>query len=206
LLLALTLSASIRRHDRRAGIWLALVAALKPTTLSFVLWFLWKRSFSAAATFAALSAALICASVAVLGVGTAGDFVLVAQYFSGPTFSVTPINQSPYGLLLRLFTTNPFTQPLVVAIAVDVGRFLLASLMVLTLAMAIWRRRNLPARQSVLEYGLLTVGMLVVAPLAEDIHNVYLLIPFAAVGAALPSTWQLKPVAVALTAVLVADY
>jgi alpha-1,2-mannosyltransferase len=207
LLMTLMLAASARGHDTRAGIWLALAAALKPTTAFLVLWFLWKRSYRAAAVFCGLSAALLLLPLAVFGPGTISDFIAVAQYFSGPTFAVTPINQSPYGLLLRLFTVNPFTVPIANAPAlVDLGRYSLMVISLVLLARTVSRSRNLPATQLALEYGLLTESMLIVGPLSEDIHYVYLLVPFGAVAAALLSKWEWSRAHLARAAILLASY
>ena len=49
LLMTFTLGAFVRGHDTRAGLWLALATAFKPTVGFLVLWFLWKRSYRAAA-------------------------------------------------------------------------------------------------------------------------------------------------------------
>jgi hypothetical protein len=207
LLMTLMLAASIRGNEVRAGLWLSLMAALKPTTAFFILWFLWKRAYRAAAVSAILSAVLFGASLAIFGSATMADYLAVAQYFSGPVFSVTPINQSPYGLLLRLLTANPFTIPILVApTLVEIFRFTLAILTLLILTKMISRSRTVPATQLALEFGLAAAGMLLIGPLSEDIHYVYLLISFVAVGTALMSTWRLSVATVALATVLVATY
>jgi hypothetical protein len=207
LLMALTLAASARGQDGRAGVWLALATALKPTVGFLVLWFLWKRAYRAAAAFGALSAVLFVVPLAVFGPGLLVDFIGAAQYFSGPVFAVTPINQSPYGLLLRMFTVNPFTVPIVDApLLADIVRYTIAAAMLFTLTRTVSRSRSVSVTQLALEYGLFTTAMLVVGPLSEDIHYVYLLIPIAATAAALVAKFKLSRMPIALGAGLIATY
>lgn len=207
LLMVLTLVMFVRGHERRAGLLLALAVALKPTIGFLLLWFIWKRAYRGAVTFCITSAIVVGLSGAVFGLPVLLDFVAVAQYWSGPIFGVTPINQSPYGLLLRLFTRNPFTVPLVDApIVVDIVRWVLIGLSLFMLARVVSRSRAISATQLALEYGLLTTTMLIAGPLSEDIHYVYLIIGFAAVTAALARRWERRAPALCLAVMLLATY
>jgi hypothetical protein len=108
----------------------------------------------------------------------------VGQYFGLGPFAVTPNNQSPFGLALRLFTINPYTVPIAeLPQLVPAIRWAVAGLALLLLARTISRSRGVKLHRLALEYGLAIVGMLFVSPLSEDIHYVYLLIPMAAIAA-----------------------
>jgi hypothetical protein len=110
------------------------------------------------------------------------DLLAVSTYWSGPAFGVNPSNQSVYGLLLRLFSVNPFTVPLLAAPAlVVVGRVAVTAAVLLVLGAGLTRSRDHPARTLALEFGLCVVGMLLVSPLSEDLHYTYLVLPLTAV-------------------------
>src|SRR5439155_23959005 len=96
-----------------AALWLALAIAIKPAAGFLILFFFWKRAYRAGMLAGALAAALIAAPFVLLGARAAADGIAVATYWSSPTFAVSPIHQAPYGLLLRLFTPNVFTVPVV---------------------------------------------------------------------------------------------
>jgi hypothetical protein len=189
LLLALAMSAFVGRHDRRAGLWLGLAAAIKPTVGFIVLFYVWKGAYRAALTASILPITLLILPTALLGPGVLVDFIAVARYWSSPTYGVSPVNQSPYSLLLRLFTPNPFTAPVADLPALP-GILHIAVVLATLVALAalVARSRASSIHQSSLEYGFVCVATLLVSPLSEDHHYSILVLPFAAMAAIAVST------------------
>jgi hypothetical protein len=186
--LSLSLAAYLSRRDSAAGLWLGLAVAVKPILGFLIIFFLWKRAHRAVGIGCAVVAATWLLSLPFRGINGIWDWVAVASYWSSPTFGVTPGNQSLYGFLLRLFTTNPFTVPLVDAPGLPRLVHAIAVLAILvTLAVTIRRSRALSSRRQALEYGLMCVAMLIVSPLSEHIHYGTLAIPFLAITAAVTS-------------------
>src|SRR5262249_13232517 len=74
------------------------------------------------------------------------------------------------------------------------------------LALSIGRSRAVSTIQLALEFGLAIAGMMLIAPLTEDIHYVYLVIPLAAVATALVAKWRPGPVTFAFAGMLVPGY
>lgn len=205
--LALSFSAFVRGRDYRAGWWLALAMIVKPFLGFLVLFFLWKRSYRAAISACVCGAILFLGPALILGPGVLFDFLAVAAYWSTPEFLASPFNQSVYGLLLRLLTPNAFTVPMVDAqFLVEVSRWTLTGISLLILAVSVSRSRAVTVSQLGLEFGLTIVIMLLVAPLAEDIHYTHLLIPLVAFVAALKHSWSLAPMTVAIAAMTAAVY
>jgi hypothetical protein len=190
LMLTLSLLAFVRHQDRRAGLWLALAASVKPFLGFLILFFLWKRAYRTAAITVALAGALFFLPTLHFGPGVLADFVSVAAYWSSPSFAVSPFNQSVYGLALRLFTVNAYTVPIVDAPALPlVIRGIVTVGTLCLLARLISRSRRRPGLEIGLEYGLAIVGMLLVAPLAQDIYYIHLIVPLVAMLAVLKTSW-----------------
>jgi hypothetical protein len=180
---------------------------VKPFLGFLVLFFLWKRSYRAAFWAGALAAVLFFSPALILGPSVLFDFLEVAAYWSTADFLTSPFNQSVYGFLLRLFTPNPFTAPLVTApILVDAIRWLVVGVAMLALGASVSRSRAVTPVQIGLEFGFAIVVMLIVSPLAEDIHFTHLVIPLVAVVAALKERWTLSTATIGLTAMTAAVY
>lgn len=182
---SLTFSAMVGGHDKRAGVLLGLAAAVKPTFGLLILFLLWKRAYRPFTISVAVCAIGILAPLAVLSPNTLLDFLDAARYWASPAFTVTPINQSLNGLFVRLFTVNPFTRPLFEAPE------LVAFLSIAVTALVLWmltrsvlRSRAVSTERMALEYGLTVVAMLLISPLSEDLHYVYLAVPLLAVASA----------------------
>jgi hypothetical protein len=186
LLLALALRSFLRRQDVLTGVLLAAAIAIKPTIGFFVLFLLWKRAYRAAIVCCGLAGALLLLPFGVAGgLPTLLDYAAVSSYLSSAGFDVSPINQSPFGMLLRLFTINAYTVPLVVApIIPTIGRAVITLGTLATLALLVRRSRSVSVTRQSLEFALMVVGLLIAGPLSEAGHYGYLLLPFAAVGAA----------------------
>jgi alpha-1,2-mannosyltransferase len=186
LLLALSLAAVVAGRQGRAGLFLALAASIKPTLALLLLFYLWKRAYRAVVVCCLVGAALLLLPMALLGPRPVLDFFAVAGYWSSPSFAVSPVNQSPYGFLLRLFTPNAYTVPFVAApLLVTVLRLALVAVVLGGVAVAVQRTWRVPAGQLGLELGLAVTAMLLVAPLSEDVQYIYLAVPFGATAAAL---------------------
>jgi hypothetical protein len=94
------------------------------------------------------------------------------------------VNQSPYGLLLRFFTENPYSSPFINApILAQLGRWGIAGLACALVAMAAGRSMPESPLTRMLQFGLAVTAMLVVAPLTQDIYCIHLAIPLLALAA-----------------------
>lgn len=185
-MLALTISDFVKGRELRSGLWLALAASIKPTLAFLLIFFVWKRAYRGSALICAVGATLLIVPAAILGKEVILDFMSVAGYWSSPAFAVSPVNQSPYGLLLRLFTENAFTAPLLLAPPlVLVLRVAIAALTMTLLARGVSRSQTVPAPLIALEFSAAIVAMLLVGPLSEDIQYIYLVIPMMTVAATL---------------------
>lgn len=184
LLLVLALRAFVRGEDIQVGLWLALAVAIKPTLGFLVLFLVWKRAYRAVVACGVVAFVLL--AVPFIGAGgtpTVLDYVAVSGFLSSVAFDVSPINQSPYGMLLRLFTVNAYTVPVLVAPLLPlVGRALLTVGTLGALAWMVCRSRDIPVHQQALEYSLFIIGLLLAGPLSEAGHYGYLLLPLAAVA------------------------
>lgn len=185
ILFLLTLALADYREGRsaRAGIWLALASLIKPTVGFVLVFFLWKRDWRAIVACGVVGSVLLGISAAVIGPQQTLDFIAVASYWSSPTFAVSPVNQAPYGMLLRLFTSNPYTVPiLALPMLATALRVAVIGAVIVVLARSIRMARATSDARLVLEYSLVLIGMLLVSPLSEDIHYTYLGLPLIAIG------------------------
>jgi hypothetical protein len=180
LLLTLMTAALARGRWSRAAVWLALAATVKPTLGIILLLFLWKRAYRPTAVALTLLAALFFAPTLVFGLGVVREFADVAAYWTQSPWAAGPINQSPYGLLLRLFTVNPYSSPVLDApLLAGMLRWAIVGVTLAIVAASIDRSRAVSSRQIMLETGLFIAAMLLVSPLTQDIYCIHLAIPFA---------------------------
>jgi hypothetical protein len=134
----------------------------------------------------AVAGSLFVLSLFVVGLKPLTEMQAVTAYLAGPIWSVSPNNQSPYGFLLRLFSVNPFTVPLIdFPILAEILHGALGLVVLGGLAVLVRRDRSAPVQLLTLEYGLVTVAMLLISPAAQPNHYVYLAMPGVAVGASL---------------------
>jgi hypothetical protein len=168
----------------RCGVWLGLITPIKPWLFALALLFVWKRSYRAAVTAASTAALATLLPLLVVGPGELRDYVDSARYFSSATAAVSPQNQALYGFALRLFTTNPFTHPLVdFELVAMLARVAAPLLVLLLLAFSISRSREVSPRRWALEYGCSVAGLLFAAPVVEDIHLTYAILALVPVAA-----------------------
>jgi hypothetical protein len=183
LLVTLMTAALVRGRWSQAAVWLALAATIKPTLGMFVLFLLWKRAYRATAISLTLLASLLLAPALIFGVGLLRELADIAAYWTQSPWAAGPINQSPYGLLLRLFTTNPYSAPVLDApMLATVLRWTVVGATLALVAASVGRTRDLPRRQAMLELGLVVTAMLLVAPLTQDIYCIHLAIPLAIIA------------------------
>jgi alpha-1,2-mannosyltransferase len=190
LLLALALRSFVQRKDGRTALLLAVAITIKPTIGFLVLFLLWKRAYRAAVVCSVVAGVLLLAPFALTGgLSAVWDYIAVSAYASSAGFDVSPINQSPFGMLLRLFTANAYTVPFLVAPVIPtIGRIIISVGTLAALARLVRRSRSFAVTDQALEYSLVIIGLLVAGPLSEAGHYSYLLVPVAAIAAAILHT------------------
>src|SRR5579875_1063205 len=159
------------RKNPWAALPLGAAIAIKPTMGLLVLVWLWKGDWRAALRATAVALALVVIPFALVGWQAFQDYVTFFIHWNAFSANAEYINQSPYGMLLRLFTHNPYTQPLVAA------QWLVAPLRYFSALAAVclwlWTTPRQPTRDRALamgEYLLALPLILLISPLAEDIH------------------------------------
>lgn len=164
------------RRNPWAPLVLGAAIAVKPTMALLMLVWLYKRDWRSVLRAGLAGAALVILPFALIGVQALANYLTFMVQWNGLSASAEEINQSPYGMLLRLFTVNAFVRPLVVA------PWLVAPLRLLAVggSVAWWLRsvpRDLPSdRALALGECLLALPLiLLVGPFTEDIHFCLLL-------------------------------
>jgi hypothetical protein len=164
------------RNNPWAPLVLGAAIAVKPTMALILLVWIYKGDWRAALRGALAAAALVVLPFALIGMHALATYFTFLVQWNGLSSSAAEINQSPYGMLLRLFTVNAFVRPLVVV------PWLVTPLRLLAVGGAIvWWLRAVPRardaeRAIALGECLLALPLiLLVSPLAEDIHFCLLL-------------------------------
>ena len=102
------------RGNRWAPLPLAVAIAVKPTMALLLAVWLWNGDWRAALRGAIVAGVLLVAPFAMAGGAQAlRDYVTFYAHWSAFNADAEFINQAPVGLLLRLFSVNPYTHPLV---------------------------------------------------------------------------------------------
>jgi len=179
-LLLLAFAAYRRGWNVAAGLALAFALAIKPLVLLIVLYFVWKGAWRTVLAAGIGAAVLVAISFSIVGWQWLPDYLEVNRFWSGPEFGALPVNQAPRGVALRFFTDNAYIEPLVVI------PWLAAVLTLVPILAAVggWLwcvpRRDAPReRHSALAYGLIVTSYMLVSPLAEPSHYVWMLLPLA---------------------------
>ena len=170
-----------RNRPGLAGLLLGIACVTKPTYLALIAFLLWKREFKfAAATMLAFVASFF-APFLWLGSQPLRDEVSILQFLSGQ-YATTLVNHAPKGVLLRLFTANPYVRPLVTApwLVTLLWLVVVAGVLLLTIALISPRRLHSDAR-SLLEVGLAVLAMFLISPMAEEGHLTLLVLPLVSV-------------------------
>lgn len=174
-------------HPNAAGLLLAAAVLVKPIFGALVVWLAWKREWRAARVAVLASVVGLAIAFAPLGIGGVADYLSVLGLWARGPFATWPNNLSPTGLALRLFTDG-WAEP---ALACEFCAWAMPRLA--SMAAWLWFAFCLPRRPLretenwVLDVGLALGTLLVVSPLAEEIHYVWLLPALAALGLA---CWQ----------------
>lgn len=179
-LLLLAFAAYRRGWSIAAGLSLAFALSIKPLVLLIVLYFVWKGKWRTVLTAGIGAAALVAIGFSVVGWQRLPDYLEVNRFWSGPEFGALPVNQSPRGVALRFFTENTYIEPL----AVIPWLATVLTLVPILAAVGGWLwcvpRQDAPReRRSALAYGLIVTSYMLVSPLAEPSHYVWMLLPLA---------------------------
>ena len=170
-----------RRRSLGAGLPLALALSVKPILAPMLVFFVWKREWATVFSAAALAALLTVASFAFAGWNQVPHYLKANHLWATGPFLAFPVNQSATAVALRAFTINDYSDPIAVqpwlAVAIP---FVVGATAAITWLAVMSRRDNRDEPNNGIEFGLtLTTGMLV-SPLTEDIHFVWVLAPLSA--------------------------
>ncbi len=178
-LMALTI-AGWMRGSPWCGVPLGIAIAIKPLLVPLGMYFLWKRAWASLVCATATTLALTVFGFWYVGWRQAFDYAEVSRLWSTGPFLVFPFNQSAKGLALRAFTDNGYIEPALVwsalAIALPV---VVAVLAAWSWAWAVRPSESAVAETAPVEFGLSLTTLMLISPLAEDIHFVWLLLPLA---------------------------
>ncbi len=180
LVLALVCTALWARAARRpvgAGVLLGAACAIKPELLLLALFLLWKRDFHLALSTLASTAVLALAPFLLLGRAAWSHFWTVWSFWSDQYLPFVH-NESPKGVLARLFTVNPVAHPLAVLPSIETVGWVAVVVIVTVLVVAVVSTQPLRRDSlSLLEVGLVTEAIMLVSPLTERPYFMLLLIP-----------------------------
>lgn len=147
LLFTLGLHYFIGRRMRLSGICWGLLVVVKPFLAIVVLYLLWKREWQAAVTSVLFSGFLSLFSLVILwpsSFSSLKGWLQIVAYDGSLVYSGRPDNYSIHGLLLRLFSTNPYTTPwLTNDLIFQVATLSLIAILVLAF---VWSVPSLPGR------------------------------------------------------------
>jgi hypothetical protein len=169
--------AGTARKPWAAGALLAVACATKPTMLALVVFLLWKHElkFAAAAVLGFL--VLLIAPFVWLGAPAWRDMLTIWSFWSNQYLAYAR-NDSPKGVLTRIFTTNPVVRPLIHApMLVTILWLIISAFVVLAAATAVTPRRLRSGPLSLIEYGIALTALLLVSPLMEWPYLLLLVIP-----------------------------
>jgi hypothetical protein len=163
-----------------AGALLALALVTKPMLLLIAGFLFWKREFKFAFATVGGFAVLLLAPFAWLGSEAFGHLLKLWRFYGTQYLSFSE-NITPRGMLERLFTVNPFVEPLTDAPAIATGvHFVLFALMLFLLLAVVAPRPIKREPASLLEFGAILSGLMLVSPLTEPPYLVLLILPMTA--------------------------
>jgi len=200
----------VRGHKDAAGILLGVACAIKPTMAPLLFFLLWKREFRYALLAGVSGALLLFVPFLWLGSETWQHQLTIWKFWSNQ-FVAQAHNDSPKGVLTRLFTANPVVRPIVVAPGLVTALWVLFVAAVGLSAAAVVSAR--PIKRDVLtllELGLALEAVFLVSPLTEWPYLLMLIVPLIGCVAWIVSAYKdgmryrlIKP-AVAAVAIWVA--
>src|SRR5579862_434993 len=159
------------RKNPWAGLVLGAAIAIKPIMGLLLLVWLWKGDWRAALRGALAATALVALPFGIVGLQAFQDYVTFFIHWNAFGADAQYINQSPYGMLLRMFTRNPYTHPLEVAPWLVMPLRYLSTLVVAGFWLWVVPRRATADRALAMGECLLAMPLiLLISPLSEDIH------------------------------------
>jgi hypothetical protein len=171
------------RQANRPGLGgglLALALVTKPMLALITAYFLWKREFKFAFTTVVGFLILLLAPFLWLGREALENLLTLWRFYSSQYLSFAE-NISPRGMLERLFTINPVVRPLAEMPALAVALWLVVVVAVGLLTVAViaphqFKREN----RSLIEFGTMISGLMLISPLTEPPYLVLLIMPLVA--------------------------
>lgn len=163
-----------------AGVLLAVALVTKPMLLLIAGFLLWKREFKFAVTTIVGFFALLLAPFLWLGREALDNLLRLWSFYSSQYLSFSE-NITPRGMLERMFTVNPFVPPIVEmpGLVVALWLVIVAVIFILILAM-IAPHPFLRESRSLVEFGAILSGLMLVSPLTEPPYLVLLIMPLVA--------------------------
>jgi hypothetical protein len=163
-----------------AGCLLALALVTKPMLLLVSVYLLWKREYTFALTTVVGFFVLLLAPFLWLGRAVLNNLFTLWRFYSTQYLSFSE-NISPRGMLERLLTVNPFVHPLVDLPVLAVVLWFVVACIVFAVTLAVitpepFRRDS----QSLVEFGVILSGLMLVSPLTEPPYLVLLIMPLVA--------------------------
>jgi hypothetical protein len=159
------------------GLLLGAACAVKPELLLLALLLLWRRDFRFALTTIGSAVVLGLAPFLLLGQQAWSNF-WTAWGFWADEYVAFLHNESPKGVLARLFTVNPASHPLAVVPGAVTILWIVVAVLVVGLTVAVTSRHPLRRDSlSLLEVGLAVEAIMLVSPLTERPYFLFLLIP-----------------------------
>lgn len=177
-LVSLTYYLYKRQQSGFAGIVLGFALAFKLLLAPLVAYFLWKKDWKAGLFAIGTFGALTIIGFSVAGWDQLDEFIRVNYLWSVTDMLSYPFNQSITGVGIRLFTDNPYIEPLFnIPSLVSILR-VLGSITAIVLWLGIVNRRdNRDSVEGFLEFGFTLTTMLFLSPLVDDIHYLWVLMP-----------------------------
>jgi hypothetical protein len=194
------------RGNRWAPVVLGAAIAVKPTMGLLLLVWLYKGDWRAALRAAGAAVALLLLPFVLIGPHALLTYLTFMTGWNGLNASAEYINQSLYGMILRLVTTNAYVRPLLVAPALVMPLRLLAIAGVISVwVRAVPRAMSKDRALALCECLLALPLILLVSPLAEDIHYCLLMPALVALAwLAYARGWARTPTAMVLYVTLAA--
>lgn len=215
LLICMALWSRQSKRPGAAGLLLGVAIMTKPALGLLLPFLIWKREYRFAIVALVTGAVLFLAPFVWLGTNIWNDQVTVWRFWSNQ-FLAFAHNDSPKGVLTRLFTVNAVVHPLFVAPwLVTVGWLAISSIVSVVTFSAISRAPLRKDLKTLLEMGLVIEAVFLISPLTEWPYVLYLLVPLigcygwlVTVGAARSPRRLLEPgpirrVAIALVVITV---
>lgn len=195
-----------RARPRAGALCLALAIGLKVTPGVLLLYFLWKKRYLVVVETLLATIALLAIEAVVVGPATVISYFIQVVPRIGAEGNAYWYNQSLHATFLRTFTTNEYTEPvadlgLQFVVAASVLSVLLLLAITLFAVPRAWPRRP---HQYLAEAGAFIVLEVVGSSLSWHMHDVWLLVPVAALVVAAHElrspAWFLVAVAIAALA------